>query len=61
MNMGQQSAEIIAKYTIEGYMQTFEALVSIGFKPAQAKAAVQKLPQEIATVEEAVKAALKTS
>lgn len=41
--------------------ETFEALVSIGFKPAQAKAAVQKLPQEIATVEEAVKAALKTS
>lgn len=40
--------------------ETFEALVSIGFKPAQAKAAVQKLPNEIATVEEAVKAALKT-
>jgi Holliday junction resolvasome RuvABC DNA-binding subunit len=36
-----------------------EALVSIGFKTAQAREAVQKLPKEVKTVEEAVRAALK--
>lgn len=39
--------------------EAMEALVAIGFKPAQAKAAVQKLPADVATVEQAVKAALK--
>lgn len=38
--------------------ETIEALVSIGFKPSQARAVVAKLPKEVKTVEEAVKAAL---
>lgn len=51
------------KQLIAGKVQqeTVEALVAIGFKPSQAKAVVGKLPDGIATVEEAVKAALKTS
>ena len=36
-----------------------EALVSIGFKTAQAREAVQKLPAGVKTIEEAVRAALK--
>ncbi len=38
--------------------ETIEALVSIGYKPAQARAVVAKLPKEVKTVEEAVKAVL---
>jgi Holliday junction DNA helicase RuvA len=36
-----------------------EALVSIGYKTAQAREAVQRLPKDVKTVEEAVKAALR--
>lgn len=47
--------------SLKGALQqeTIEALVSIGFKPTQARAVVGKLPKSIETVEEAVKAALK--
>lgn len=40
--------------------ETVEALMSIGFTPAQARSAVAQLPREVATVEAAVRAALKT-
>jgi len=40
---------------------TIEALISIGFTPAQARAAAGKLPRDISTVEEAVKLALKAT
>lgn len=43
------------------HQEAVEALISIGFKPAQAKQKVASLPTDISTVEEAVKAALKTS
>lgn len=36
-----------------------EALMSIGYKTAQAREAVQRLPKDVKTVEEAVRAALK--
>lgn len=38
--------------------QTVEALISIGFTPTQARGAAAKLPKNIITVEDAVKAAL---
>lgn len=41
--------------------QTVEALISIGFSPTQARGAAAKLPKDIATVEDAVKAALSAS
>lgn len=46
---------------ISGAMQqeTIEALISIGFSPAHAREAVRRLPKEVTTVEEAVRAALK--
>lgn len=46
---------------ISGTMQqeTMEALVSIGFSPAQAREAVRRLPKAVKTVEEAVRAVLK--
>lgn len=40
--------------------ETIDALVSIGFSPARAREAVRRLPKEIAKVEEAVRAVLKT-
>lgn len=40
--------------------ETVEALVAIGFNPKQARDVVQKLPKDVSSVEEAVKAALKT-
>lgn len=40
--------------------EAFEALVSIGFTPAQARDVTAKLPKSVKTVEEAVKEALKT-
>lgn len=51
-----------SKHSLSGKLQqeTVEALVSIGFKPAQARTVVGKLPTDIGSVEEAVKAALKT-
>ena len=47
--------------TVHGKVQqeTVEVLISMGIKSAQAKAVVGKLPTDIATVEEAVRAALK--
>lgn len=39
--------------------EAMEALVSIGFSPARAREAVRRLPKEIKTVEEAVRAVLK--
>ncbi len=39
--------------------ETIDALVSIGFSSTQAREAVRRLPKEIATVEEAVRAVLK--
>lgn len=46
--------------TLKGSLQqeAIEALVSIGYKPAQARAAVSKLPKDITTVEQAIKVAL---
>lgn len=41
------------------HQDTVDALVAIGFTVSQAKQAVAKLPQDVATVEEAVKAVLK--
>lgn len=41
--------------------ETADALIAIGFTPAQAKQAVSKLPEDITTVEEGIKAALKQS
>lgn len=41
-------------------MEAMEALISIGYTPTQAKQAMSKLPKSVKTVEEAVKAALKT-
>lgn len=41
------------------HQDTVDALVAIGFTVMQAKQAVAKLPQDVATVEEAVKAVLK--
>lgn len=43
------------------HQETADALVAIGFTVAQAKQAVSKLPEDIATVEAGVKAALKQS
>lgn len=40
--------------------ETIEALLSIGFSPVRAREAVRKLPKEIKTVEEAVRAVLKS-
>ena len=40
--------------------EAVDALISLGFTARQARAAVQKLPREVATVEEAVRAALQT-
>lgn len=40
--------------------EAMEALVSIGFTTAQARAAVQKLPRDVKSVEEAVKQVLQT-
>lgn len=40
--------------------ETVEALISIGFTPTQARQVVGKLPKAVKTVEEAVKAALKS-
>lgn len=40
--------------------ETVEALMSIGFSPAQAREAVRRLPKEVTTVEEAVRAVLKS-
>lgn len=39
--------------------EAIEALLSIGFSPAQAREAVRRLPKEVTTVEEAVRTALK--
>lgn len=41
------------------HQEALDALVAIGYTAAQAKQAVEKLPADVATVEEAVKAALK--
>lgn len=48
--------------SLKGSLQqeAIEALVSIGYKPIQARAAIGKLPKDITTVEEAIKAALQT-
>ena len=43
------------------HQDAVDALVSIGYTVAQAKQAVSKLPQDISSVEEAVKAVLKQS
>lgn len=43
------------------HQETADALVAIGFTVAQAKQAVSKLPEDVATVEEGIKAALKQS
>ncbi len=40
--------------------ETVEALIAIGFKPKEARDKVAHLPSDVRTVEEAVKAALKT-
>lgn len=54
---GQDTVSITGKV----HQEAVEALISIGFKPAQARNVIGKLPHDIATVEEAVKAALKTN
>ncbi len=41
------------------HQDTVDALIAIGFTVSQAKQAVSKLPHDVATVEEAVKAVLK--
>lgn len=48
------------KAGVSGALQqeTIEALVSIGYTPAQARQAAQKLPKEVKTVEEAVRVVL---
>lgn len=43
------------------HQETADALIAIGFTAAQAKQAVSKLPEDIASVEAGVKAALKHS
>ncbi len=52
-----------AMFTVDRgvHQETADALVAIGFTVAQAKQAVSKLPEDIATVEEGIKAALKQS
>ena len=59
--------ELKGKVTVTGehiavpmWGEAIEALVSIGFSRTQAQGAIQNLPKEITTVEEAVKEALKT-
>ena len=54
--MGVSSSPVVS-----GTLQheTTEALISIGFTPAQARGAAAKLPKDVTTVEEAVKVALK--
>ncbi|OGY37375.1 MAG: Holliday junction DNA helicase RuvA [Candidatus Andersenbacteria bacterium RIFCSPHIGHO2_12_FULL_45_11b] len=41
------------------HQETVDALIAIGYTQVQARQVVEKLPKDIATVEEAVKAALK--
>lgn len=43
------------------HQETADALVAIGFTVSQARQAVSKLPEDIASVEEGIKAALKQS
>lgn len=56
----QEKLKAPQKRSVSGALQheTMEALVSIGYTSAQARIVVSKLPKDVKTVEEAVKAAL---
>lgn len=55
---GKLEATAIAGATGGVQQEAMEALISIGYTTLQARNAVQKLPKEVKTVEEAVKAVL---
>lgn len=59
----QEKLKAPQKRSVSGALQheTMEALVSIGYTTAQARIVVSKLPKDVKTVEEAVKAALRVT